>query len=237
MWQEAAQELLPRTVAIVSSVEREVDGQPVKIWPQPQGSGFLVSTDPVRVVTNAHVVTDRQGNLLDDLQVGPFGGGPEYREIDGARWNGEIDLAVLSIQVATGAPPARIWAGEPLAMGTPIASLGLPAARPHDLDDPADAGWWQLTRRLSTGYVCQNEYPLIDQDGERFPEPVYEMNALIYGGNSGGPCFDQNGRVVGVVVTSLETATETIAFSHAIRSDHLIEALDTLGVSYESTES
>lgn len=234
MWQDATAELLPRTFAVVSSLTKEVGGREAKISAVPQGSGFLVCSDPVLIVTNEHVITDDDGNLLDDLRVGPFGGEPEFREVDGAQWNEWIDLAVLRVPASSSAGPVTLWAGDPLSMGTPVASLGFPVPQGREIDDPEAYGIWQLTRRLSTGHVSQAEYSLTDEDGDKFPEPVYEMNTLIYGGNSGGPCFDREGRVVGVVKSSLESKNQTTAFSYAIRSDHLIKALEALDVGYVS---
>lgn len=238
MWQEAAERLLSRTLAVVSSVTVEQGGAHRTYSAWPQGTAFLVCSNPLVLVTNEHVVTDDDGDLLDDLRVGPFGGDPEYQEIDHFAWADEIDFAVLVIDASTSDEPTTLWAGDPLPTGTPVASLGFPAPQTRDTDDPDAAGVWQLSKRLTTGYVSQAEYPWVNDEGEPFPEPVYELSALVYGGNSGGPCFDREGRVVGMMMSSVEQRSaqgrQTLAFAHAIRSDLVIGALDALGVEHET---
>lgn len=235
MWQDATAEIYPRTLAFVSSEIHEIDGTPTKISSVPKGSGFAISTDPVLVVTNEHVITDEDGDILDDLRVGPFGGDADFRPAIQAVWSDTIDLAVVQVPGTVTDHPVTMWAGDPLQSGAPVASLGFPRPRSFWTGDDEDRDYfWQISRRLSTGHVSQADYPLRSRDGDRFPVPVYEMNLHIYAGNSGGPCFDPEGRVVGVIRSSLRSATETLGFSHAIRSDHVIRALDSLDASYEA---
>ena len=141
-----------------------------------EGSGFVAA--PALVVTNAHVVagvTDVDVEADDDAV---------YEEATVVAFEPKLDLAV--IRVPELAAPALPLAMEDLPRGTGGAVLGYPGAGELTVVPAA-------VRRL---------FEPIGRDiygrGE-VQRQLYELDAAIRGGNSGGPFVLPDGRVAGVV--------------------------------------
>jgi S1-C subfamily serine protease len=142
-----------------------------------QGTGFVVR--PGLVVTNAHVVagtTDQWVHAADT----DYGASVVL-------FDPRMDIAVLSVPDLPG-PPLPLLAGQ-LARGAGGAVLGYP-------------GGGALT--TSAAAVRQVIHPVgrdIYGEGEVTRE-LYEVQAQIHQGNSGGPFVLPDGRVAGVVFAS-----------------------------------
>ncbi|MEP7283568.1 MAG: Do family serine endopeptidase [Rubrivivax sp.] len=135
-----------------------------------QGSGFIVSADGV-VLTNAHVVREaKEVNVkLSDRR--------EFRaKVLGS--DPATDIAVLKID-ATGLPTVRL--GDPGAaeVGDPVLAIGAP---------------FGFEQSATQGIVSAKGRAL---PGDSFV-PFLQTDAAVNPGNSGGPLFDGNGRVIGV---------------------------------------
>ena len=139
-----------------------------------QGSGFVV--EPGFVVTNAHVVagTTEQWVRIDgrDHQATVVGFDPD------------LDVAVLRVPTLT-APALRLLAGE-LVRGDGGAVLGYPGGRPL-------TGGGAAVRQV-IGPVGHDIY-----GGDEISRRLYELQADVAPGNSGGPFVLPNGRVAGLV--------------------------------------
>lgn len=113
-----------------------------------------------------------------------------------------VDLALVRLPLKD--TPAVKLGSPRLRVGSWIGSIG------HGL-----GGAWTFT----TGMVT-NIYPL---DGER---PVFQTQIPLNPGNSGGPVFDREGQVVGVVTASIKGAS---VINFAIRIELAVQLLHLLG--------
>ena len=139
------------------------------------GSGVLISADG-KVLTAAHVVQ------TSDLVAVQFVDGTVSR----ARVIGSIqraDLAVLQLeQVPPGMVPARLADSDTIEVGDEVFVVGAPYGIGHSLSAGHIGG-----RRAAGALVSGVTLELLQTD------------AAINQGNSGGPMFNMNGQVVGIV--------------------------------------
>ena len=185
-----------------------------------KGTGFVVG-DGTLVVTNAHVLTgeaNAKAGQPGARQVVQVWRGPrqwQMREIGVVSVDKARDLALLRIDGPPApamvlADSARVREGLSIAfIGFPIGgvlgyapvthrgivssitTVALPAARPSQLNEGA-------VRRLSEGNF-----------------EIYQLDAVAYPGNSGGPVFDTDtGEVVGVINMVMVKGTRESALSN-----------------------
>lgn len=159
------------------------------------GTGFAI--DAHQVVTARHVVV---GSL--DVQVA---------ELDGERLSARVvgmdaraDLALLEV---SGGPLQPVLPGrtDTLRVGDTVVAIGAPYGLGHSL---AVGVVGSLGRRIDDGVL-----------------EFLQLSMPLNPGNSGGPVFDGNGRIVGVLTGTHATA-QSIAF--AVPVEVLIEALPAL---------
>ena len=156
------------------------------------GSGFAAG-DGRHVVTNHHVVVDDRNRTCASVQVragGTFHTAPT-RSIDAAvvRSSRTRDLALLSLGSSQAALPALEVAEAAPKAGDEITVLGYPGVGGDTMT--LTTGRYSGTTRL---------------DGQLW----IKTDAQISPGNSGGPAFDAEGRLIGV-----PTAVNPITFSDA----------------------
>ncbi|MDQ1575997.1 MAG: hypothetical protein QOH55_1147 [Microbacteriaceae bacterium] len=140
-----------------------------------EGSGWVVA--PHRVMTNAHVVAGSAGVTV---QVG--GSGPS---LPGTLvvYDPERDLAVIDVPALTTSP---LPLGPELTAGADSVVAGYPGNGPYSV-------------------VPARVRQVIDASGtdiyraQTVVREVYSLRSIVRPGNSGGPLFDDTGRVVGVV--------------------------------------
>jgi serine protease Do len=158
---------------------------------QASGSGFFISADGY-IVTNNHVVENAR-KITVNISDG--------RELE-ARIVGrdeDTDLAVLKVegrnfpfvQFATGAQPR---------VGDWVVAIGNP---------------FQLNGTVTAGIVSAKGR---DLPGEAFVDYL-QIDAPINRGNSGGPTFDLNGRVIGVNTAIYSTTGSSAGVGFAIPAD------------------
>jgi S1-C subfamily serine protease len=140
-----------------------------------EGSGFVAA--PAVVVTNAHVIAGTTDVYVETDQGD---------RVDGTvvAFEPALDLAV--IRVPDLAAPALPLATESLPRGTGGAVLGYPGAGPLTVVPAA-------VRRLFEP-VGRDIYGRGEVERR-----LYELDAAVRGGNSGGPFVLRDGRVAGVV--------------------------------------
>jgi S1-C subfamily serine protease len=162
------------------------------------GSGFVAAPD--LVMTNAHVVAGIRHPLVADIN-GQHAANVVY-------FDPSADIAVLRTDGLAGSPlPIR---GQLIDRGAGAIVLGYP-------------GGGNLTA-VSAGVRRQVEALGRDIYGNRRTErSIYELQASVQEGNSGGPLVLPDGTVIGMVFARSETF-ENIGY--ALTSDHLINAME-----------
>jgi S1-C subfamily serine protease len=173
------------------------------------GTGFFVTADGY-VVTNAHVVEGCEDPKVVCGLAGPIAAKVLAR--DAAN-----DLALLKVDFASD-HVATLRAG--VKIGEEIAAFGYP------LLDKLSAGGNFTVGNVSALAGFKNDSRQI------------QISAPIQPGNSGGPVVDQNGDVIGVVVSNLGSHAKGAAqnVNFAIKVNVLTVFLDSYGVPY-STEA
>jgi len=176
--------------------------------PHGAGTGFLIS-DSGYVVTNTHVVTYQ--NLPEEKAYALYKGESFPCEIvaigDDKGGDGDgVDLAVLKLsRVPLGAKPLPISDSESLRNGQRIFVIGNPK---------------NLGISITSGIVS-------DRLRFIFGHNHIMTDAVINGGNSGGPLLNGRAEAVGVVVSSLREAD---AMNFAIPSRDLVDFLNRAGI-------
>lgn len=163
---------LTACVGISGNVTTNIWGQTVQN--ATSGSGFVVTADGY-ILTNYHVIDG-----VDDIVVS-FADGTSY---DAVFVGGEEDndIAVLKIE-ATGLQTVVIGDSDALAVGQMVTAVGNPLG--------------ELTFSLSVGYVSALDRAIAVDDSTVIN--MFQTDAAVNAGNSGGPMFDQYGQVVGIV--------------------------------------
>ena len=152
------------------------------------GTGFILTADGY-ILTNNHVVED-----ASTVQVTLFSGDTYDATIIGADEGN--DIAVLKID-ATGLTPVNLGDSDEIIVGEDVAVIGNPLG--------------ELTNSLSTGVVSATDR-MTNIDGT--PINMFQIDAAVNPGNSGGPVFDATGRVIGVVAAKYsDTGIEGLGFA------------------------
>ncbi len=148
-----------------------------------EGSGFVVA--PGLVLTNAHVVAGiAHPNVIDATG--------SHRSV-AVYFNPRFDLALLAVQ-GLADPPLDLL-GSTVPRGTQAAVLGYPGGGP-------------FTARPG-GVMAEFTAQGRDIYGQGLTDrPVYEVQAVVQPGNSGGPLVEPNGAVIGVVFSRSVTNSD-----------------------------
>lgn len=147
-----------------------------------QGTGFMISSED-HILTVAHVIGDEQTATV---------------WIDGARYetdlvhkNNDLDLAILKTRkkISSVYTPLSLRVNEEYKLGEDVLTIGFPMSKL--LGNKA---------RLSKGLISSTV-------GKKDDPNEIQFSAEVQPGNSGGPLFDSNGIVVGVVTSTLNPLT------------------------------
>lgn len=161
------------------------------------GSGFISESDGY-IVTNKHVVTDKQAEYTVILS-------------DGSRFVAQIlardpalDFAVLKIE-KMGLPTVKLGDSSEIKAGQTVIAIG------------NALGEFQNT--VSIGIISGLGRTITASGGglTEVLENVIQTDAAINPGNSGGPLLNLNGEVIGINV-AMSTGSENIAFALPINS-------------------
>jgi S1-C subfamily serine protease len=163
-----------------------------------EGSGFVAA--PGLVVTNAHVVA---GETSTEVVVG----GSQYRATT-VLFDPSFDVAVLRTSAPLGSPLEID--SQNVGRGTEAAVLGYPE------NGPLVVGAAGVTAQLDAeGRDIYNQGLII--------RSVYQLEAVVRPGNSGGPLVASNGQVVGVVF-SRSTVNNNVGY--ALASPGVLQRVD-----------
>lgn len=173
----------------VNTIVNEVGSSVVKITGVgcgqiQEGTGFVVS--PGLVATNAHVVAGIPNPVVIDAS-----GTHSTRVV---YFDPNFDLAILRVRSL--AEPPLSFDTSILSNGTKAVFIGYPNGGPFN----AQAG-------AILGYFPQAQGSDIYNQGSTV-RSVYEIEGLVRPGNSGGPLFDLNGKVAGIVFSRSTSFTD-----------------------------
>jgi S1-C subfamily serine protease len=140
------------------------------------GSGVLVSADG-KVMTAAHVV-----HSMDEVSVEFLGGETLPAKVISSE--PAADLALLKLdRVPPAVKPATLANSDTVRVGDAVIIIGAPYGLSHSMS----AGWISARWPANSVYHAM---PLAE---------FLQTNATINTGNSGGPMFDMEGKVIGIV--------------------------------------
>ncbi|MGD9568123.1 MAG: S1C family serine protease [Sedimentibacter sp.] len=173
---------------------------------QSMGSGFIIDPNGY-IVTNAHVIGDGK---YDNITVSLIDGSTEVGEV--LWYDTTLDLAIVKIN-KTGLPVVEFGDSDELKVGEPVVAIG----NPMTLD---------LERTVTQGIVSGLNRSVAFENGTVI-EPLIQTDASINSGNSGGPLFNAEGKVIGINTAKMSTA-EGLGFSIPINTakpivDQIIE--------------
>jgi serine protease Do len=165
-------------------------GQPVSV--AGLGSGVLISPDG-KILTAAHVV-----QTADAIEVEFLTG----EKISARVLSSEpsADVALLQLDKAPRAPfVAKIGDSDAVEIGAPVFVVGAPLGASHT---------------LTVGYISARRRPNATLSGMSRAE-FFQTDAAINQGNSGGPLFNMQGEVIGVVshILSHSGGSEGLGFA------------------------
>src|SRR5215469_3841032 len=169
------------------------------------GSGVIV-TNEGHIITNTHVVSDGEGNQVDQIEVQLSDGRLKEARLIGA--DSQSDLAVLKID-DPGVKPLKLADSDTVQPGDFVLAIGNP---------------FGLQETVTDGIISWKGRP----NSTDFRGELLQTNAAINPGNSGGPLINLRGEVVGIneQIVSRSGGSEGIGF--AIPSNAVRTALESV---------
>ena len=156
------------------------------------GSGFVISDDGY-ILTNYHVIEDAYNGGYE-VKVMFYDGSTYTAEIMGYERNN--DIAVLKID-AEGLDAASLGTSDSLYVGDTVYAVGNPLG--------------ELNYSMTSGMVSATDRLITTEEGTM---TMFQFDAAVNEGNSGGPVYNTSGQVVGVVTAkSNEDGTEGLGFA------------------------
>src|SRR6058998_3244738 len=169
------------------------------------GSGVIV-TNEGHIITNSHVVTDREGNQVDQIEVQLSDGQTKKARLVGA--DEQVDLAVLMID-EPGVKPLKLADSDMVQPGDFILAIGNPLGFEETVTDGIISSKGRPTR------------------SDAFAD-LLQTNAAINPGNSGGPLINLRGEVIGINTAIASTTGGSQGIGFAIPSNTVRTALESL---------
>ncbi len=149
------------------------------------GSGFII-TDDGYILTNYHVVEEAHIRNLN-IEVITYDGSMYGASIVGVE--SDNDIAVLKIE-AEGLTATTLGDSDLLLVGDTVYAVGNPLG--------------ELEFSMSTGHVSALDRVINTQENEEIN--MFQIDAAVNEGNSGGPVYDSDGRVVGIVTAKYSSS-------------------------------
>ena len=162
------------------------------------GSGFILSEDGY-ILTNYHVIETAYLNRLS-VSVMTYDGTEYTASIVG--FEAANDIAVLKIE-ANGLHAATLGDSDAIVMGETVYAIGNPLG--------------ELAYSMSTGTVSGLNRVIVTEEAAGGIN-MFQIDAAVNHGNSGGPVYNSRGEVIGVVTAkSGDTDAEGIGFAVPIK--------------------
>ena len=158
------------------------------------GSGFIISEDGY-ILTNYHVIKDAYQSR-QQVTVMTHDGTEYDAEIVG--FESDNDIAVLKID-AEGLNPAVLGDSDSLLVGDTVYAVGNPLG--------------ELEFSMTTGHVSAKDRTITTENNADAIS-MFQVDAAVNSGNSGGPIYNDQGQVVGIVTAKYSsTGVEGIGFA------------------------
>lgn len=142
------------------------------------GTGFVVGSEGY-ILTCAHAAPEDE-KIMVEFQVGKAS--PKEAEATIILWDEEQDLALLKLNQKVNLSPVVLSSRTAFDSGEHLTVIGNPGL-----------GETILSQTLTTGVISNPKRMLRDQS-------LIQISAAVNPGNSGGPVFDDQGQVIGLVV-------------------------------------
>ncbi len=157
------------------------------------GSGFVISEDGY-IMTNYHVIQDAQQGGYD-INVIFYDGTSYVASVVG--FDSDNDVAVLKID-ADGLTPASLGNSDSLTVGDTVFAVGNPLG--------------ELAYTMTSGIVSATDRVITTDESTSIN--MFQFDAAVNSGNSGGPVYNTFGQVVGVVTAKYSsTGVEGLGFA------------------------
>jgi serine protease Do len=169
------------------------------------GSGVIV-TNEGHIITNSHVVTDQEGNQVDQIEVQLSDGQTKKARLVGA--DSEVDLAVLKIDDPN-VKPLKLADSDMVQPGDFVLAIGNP---------------FGFEETVTDGIISSKGRP----NRTDFFGDLIQTNAAINPGNSGGPLINLRGEVIGINTAIASTTGGSQGIGFAIPSNTVRTALESL---------
>ena len=170
---------------------------------QSLGSGFVIDAEKGLIVTNNHVIAD-----ADDIEVNFTDGSKLKAKLLGK--DSKTDLALLQVD-PKGKKLTAVSFGdsESARIGDWVMAIGNP---------------FGLGGTVTVGIISARNRDISAGPYDDF----IQTDAAINRGNSGGPLFDMNGKVIGINTAIISPSGGSIGIGFAIPSDMATGVLDQL---------
>ena len=192
---EYKREIANKTNEVYNKVQARITKGPENTPVKFGGSGFLVDGKGI-IVTNAHVVKDATSVVVQNSKGQEFRSRIIYS-------NPETDMAFLKIEDddfrSIGPLPYGIRKGS-TELGEPLFTLGYPREE-----------------------IVYNEGYMSAKTGNNGDTLSFQIGVSANPGNSGGPVFNKNGEVIGII-NSRQRAAEGVVF--AISAKNIFRSLE-----------
>lgn len=190
------------------------------------GSGFAIGKGSTSnlIVTNNHVLRNNDGNYWEHIDI--YLSRDQLITATVKMDLTETDLAVLQLDQPIDRQPVTLRKSKDSDMGNDIYIFGYPGDADEKITDPNNVSFASDPSDITeTHGIISKLTTLSDLDNIQ----VYQTDASINHGNSGGPMVDSNGYVIGIVTWKI-----TDGIGYTIRSDELMKSLDNVMIKYNT---
>ena len=180
------------------------------------GSGFVIQEDGY-ILTNYHVIQEAEAGDYE-ISVVMYDGAEYIAEIVG--FDEDTDLALLKID-AKGLSAAELGDSENLTVGQIVYTVGNPLG--------------ELSYTMTSGIVSARDR-VITTDSDASMN-MFQIDAAVNSGNSGGPVYNSRGQVIGIVTAKYSSyGVEGLGFAIPI-SDAVTVANELLEHGYVTNKA
>ncbi len=188
-----------------------------KLYPLPRvkneinksGTCFLISSKGY-LVTNYHVIKDAKNIYIKNLS-----GQSQKTKAELVNYDEDLDIAILKINATNSIVPFTIKS-KTTEVGTSVFTMGYPLTQSMGKEIKLSVG----IINAKSGYKGDSKY--------------YQISNPIQPGNSGGPLFDNQGNLIGLV-TSKFSGGDNVGY--ALKSNLLLNYLESLDIKLSLNQS